>query len=113
MLNSNFEVTTNGIPSTALSHLGLIGLRNPNLDLSLIGVPGCFSYSSSDVIVLSILPPSTSSLTWTALTIPPGPVFFNGFKFHLQATIFGTPENSFFNLGALTSNGLECTIGNF
>lgn len=113
MLNSNFEVTTNGIPSTALSHLGLIGLSNPNLDLSLIGVPGCFSYSSSDVIVLSILPPSTSSLTWNALTIPPGPVFFNGFKFHLQATIFGTPENSFFNLGALTSNGLECTIGNF
>ena len=113
MLNSDFDVTTNGIPSTALSHLGAVGLSNPNLDLSIIGIPGCFSYSSSDVIGLSILPPSTSSLTWTALTIPPGPVFFNGFKFYLQSTIFGTPDNSFFGIGALTSNGLECTVGNF
>jgi hypothetical protein len=113
MVNYSFDVTTHGIPSTALSHLGMIGLSNPNLDLSIIGIPGCFQYSSGDALSFSIISQPTSSLNWTGLTIPPGPVSLSGFKFYLQSAIFGTAENTFFNLGALTSNGLECTIGNF
>lgn len=113
MVNYSFDVTTHGIPSTALSHLGVIGLSNPNLDLSIIGIPGCFQYSSQGALSFSIISQPTSSLNWTGLTIPAGPVSFSGFKFYLQSTIFGTAENTFFNLGALTSNGLECTIGNF
>jgi hypothetical protein len=91
----------------------VIGLSNPNLDLSIIGIPGCFQYSSQGALSFSIISQPTSSLNWTGLTIPAGPVSFSGFKFYLQSTIFGTAENTFFNLGALTSNGLECTIGNF
>ena len=47
---------------------------------------------------------------WTGLNIPAGPGL-NGFSFTLQSAIFGTAENSFLGLGALTSNGLECVIG--
>ena len=106
-----FDVTTDNMPASMLSHVGLLGLSNPNVDLTGLGLTGCFQLASGDVLDFVVLPSGTTSHTWTALTIPAGPVFFNGFEFHVQSAIFGTNLNSFVGLGALTSNGLKCTIG--
>ncbi|MGK0204092.1 MAG: hypothetical protein ACI9S9_003172 [Planctomycetota bacterium] len=106
-----FDVTTDNIPAGAVGHLGMLGLSNPDLDLTGLGLPGCFLLSSADVLDFQIIAAPASSVTWTALNLPAGPVFFNGFQFYLQSAIFGNDQNSFLNLGALTSNGLTCTIG--
>ncbi|HEB53074.1 MAG TPA: hypothetical protein ENI87_07465 [bacterium] len=106
----NFDVTTGNIPASALSHMGIVGLTSPGLPLDSIGMPGCFLNASADVLTFSF-PVSTPDFTWTALSIPAGPVFFSGFQFSVQSAIFGTSANSFLGLGALTSNGLTCTIG--
>ena len=106
-----FDVTTDNIPASAAGHLGLLGLSNPNLDLTGLGLPGCFQYATGDVLDFIVLPGGSSSQTWTALTIPGGPVLFNGFEFHVQSVVFGTDLNTFLGLGALTSNGLTCVIG--
>lgn len=106
---SAFDVTTTGIPAGALSHLGLLGLTNPNQDLTVLGLPGCFLYSDAVFLTFDILSGQTD-FQWNGLNIPAGPGL-NGFAFTLQSAIFGTAENSFLGLGALTSNGLECVIG--
>jgi hypothetical protein len=35
----------------------------------------------------------------------------NGFQFNVQSATFGTTLNNFLGLGAITSNGITCTIG--
>ena len=102
---------TDNMPASMLSRVGLLGLSNPKVDLTGLGLTGCFQLASGDVLDFVVLPSGTTSHTWTALTIPAGPVFFNGFEFHVQSAIFATNLNSFVGLGALTSNGLKCTTG--
>ena len=107
-----FEVTTENIPSTVLSQIGIIGMGRPGAPLDGIGLPGCFLHASLDVIDFVIAPPvSSPSYTWTALTLPPHNVWRRQFEFNVQAVVFGTPANSFLGLGALTSNGLKCVTG--
>ena len=108
-----FEVTTENIPATVVSQLGIIGLSRPGAPLDTLGLPGCFLNSSLDVLDFVLAPPVASpSYTWTALTLPDVSTSFSGFEFNVQAVVFGTAANSFFlGLGALTSNGLKCTVG--
>lgn len=109
---SDFQVTTNNIPGSALSHFGIVGLSRPGVDLTGLGLPGCFLHASGDILDLVLIPPATSpSYTWTALTIPAGPVFFDGFVFNVQSAIFGTGANNYLGLGAITSNGIKATVG--
>ena len=108
----NYDVTTGNIPPSALIHLGIVGLAAPGVPLFFLGMPGCFLNSSMDVVVgPSIFPPA--SLTWTALTLPALPPAFVGFQFNAQGVILGTPLNTAFGVGALTSNGMQMTVGTF
>ena len=107
-----FDVATNNIPSGITSHIGIVGLSVPGLPLDAIGMTGCFLNSALDFVTLDIGVGANGSHTWNVLTIPP--VSFgvlNGFRFHAQAVVFGVPNNSFLGLGAISSNGLTCTIG--
>lgn len=107
-----FQVTTGNVPGSVVSHLGIIGLSRPGLPLDGLGLPGCFLNASLDVLDLVFAPPVTSpTYTWTAVTLPAGPPYFGGFEFNVQAVAFGTSANSFFGIGAVTSNGLKCVVG--
>jgi hypothetical protein len=108
----NYNVTTGNIPASALIHMGIVGLVNPAAPLFFIGMPGCFLNSSLDVIIGPSLFPAPS-LTWTAITLPALPPAFVGFQFYAQGIILGTPLNTAFGLGALSSNGLQMTVGTF
>ncbi|MGK0156471.1 MAG: hypothetical protein ACI9SE_003440, partial [Neolewinella sp.] len=112
---ANFDVTTNNIPASAVSHLGIVGLSSPGLDLTGLGMPGCFLHASLDALNFVLIPPATSpSYTWTALTLPAGPVFFDGFEFNVQSIIFGSSANTAYSgLGAITSNGIKATVSQF
>jgi hypothetical protein len=50
-------------------------------------------------------------VTWTALNLPSLPPAFVGFQFNAQGVIMGTPLNTAFGVGALTSNGMQMTVG--
>lgn len=91
-------------------HPGIIGLTNPALPLDGIGLPGCFLNAAADVLSFSLTAPAGADVTWTALTLPAGSGFGN-VEFHVTSAIFGTSANGFLGLGAITSNGLKCTIG--
>jgi hypothetical protein len=108
----NYDVTTGNIPASALIHMGIVGLVNPAAPLFIFGMPGCFLNSSLDVLVGPTVFPGPS-LTWTALTLPALPPAFVGFQFNAQGLIFGTPLNAAFGTGALTSNGMQMTVGTF
>jgi hypothetical protein len=106
----SFDVTTSNIPSSAVSHLGILGLTSPGLALDAVGLPGCFLNASADVLSFSLTATPVADVTWTALTLPAGTAFGN-VEFYVQSAIFGTSANGFLGLGAITSNGLQCTIG--
>ena len=109
---ASFDVTTSSIPAGALSHLGLIGLAGPTLPLDTAGLPGCFLSVSIDAVAFSLLAPTATTFTWTALTIPPNVAgSLNGYQFYVQSVVFGSNANTFLGLGAVTSNGLQATIG--
>lgn len=105
-----FQVVASDIPSSALLHMGHVGLTNPNLPLQALGMPGCSLYATLDVIVGPQIPVG-SSVTWSPLTLPALPVNFAGFEFYVQSTVLGTNQNAAFGTGALTSNGVRCTVG--
>jgi hypothetical protein len=105
-----FQVTTSSIPGSAIAHVGIIGLNNPNLSLGAsLGALECFQYASGDVLVGPAVP--TPSLTWTAFNLPALPPVFAGFTFYAQAAVLGTQLNGALGLGTLTSNGLMATVG--
>ncbi len=104
-----FTVTTGNIPFPCI-HVGIVGLARPGLPLFVIGMPGCFLNASLDVLVGPVVALGPT-VTWTALTLPAAPPFFLGFQFNAQGAILGTPLNTAFGIGALSSNGLKCTVG--
>ena len=109
--NVAFEVTTSNIPASAISHLAILGLMAPPAPLDAVGMPGCFLNASIVSLDLQIGIGASGDYTWTAMTLPAGPMFFSGFEFNVQSVIFDTGANNFLGMGALTSNGLACTIG--
>ena len=107
-----FEVTTSEIPPSALIHIGIVGLSRPGAPLDFIGMPGCWLWSSLEVMATSFLPqPPPTTFTWTPLIVPAAPPTIIGTQFNVQAAILGTNLNDALFFGALTSNGLKCEIG--
>ena len=108
----NYDVTTGNIPASALMHVGIVGLVAPGIPLAFLGMPGCFLNASVDALVGPVvLPPS--SVTWTAINLPALPPAFVGFQFNAQGLILGTPLNPALGSGALTSNGMQMTVGTY
>lgn len=107
---SPFQVLTTNVPTSAGIHVGIVGLTNPSFPLDILGMSGCGLHASMDVIV----GPQVGfgqSVIWSPLTLPALPVSFVGFQFYVQSAVLGSSENGAFGVGALTSNGLRCTIG--
>lgn len=108
-----FDVTTSNIPAGAGIHVGIVGLARPGLPLDfVIGAPGCWLNASLDILTgVSVFP--GSSVTWTAMTLPAAPPWFLGFEFNAQGAVLGVSANTALGIGALTSNGLKCTVGDY
>lgn len=105
----NFDVTTSHIGSSAILHFGIVGLQNPDLPLSFYGFPSdCILHASTDAIVGPTFLGNNNPQTWTALTLPAGPIFFSGLPFYCQAA---TLDNGPIGPGSRVSNGLKCVIG--
>jgi hypothetical protein len=79
------------------------GASNPGIDLSAIGAPGCFAYTTADLGAFLEL--GAGSVTHT-LAIPNVPALA-GAELTVQATS-STPSNAF---GINTSNGVTGTLG--
>ncbi|HEX6810463.1 MAG TPA: hypothetical protein VF384_02465 [Planctomycetota bacterium] len=107
-----YGVTTQNIPTSALLHVGLVGLSNPGTSLASLGMPGCFLNASREIMVGPAVFPG-QTFNWTALTLPALPPSFVGFQFLAQSAILGTPLNQAFGFGTLSSNGLRMTVGTF
>jgi len=103
-----FNLVTSNIDSSAVLHLGIIGLVSPGLPMLGFGLPSdCFLHASIDVIT----PPNWfpgSTQNWTSLTLPALPPSFSGFQFYCQSV---TMTSSGFGPSTRFSNGVKCTVG--
>ena len=105
---SPFNLITTNIDSTALMHIGIVGIGRPGIPLSGLGLPNdCFLYSTLDVIVGPHLFPGPIQ-PWNAVTLPALPPSFSGFAFNCQSATFTAS-----GIGPTTrvSNGVKCVVG--
>jgi len=100
----NFQ-TSNLAASTAFGAI-LLGFTNPSFDLGPLGMAGCTQYSDGAVTLLFL--PFGQSTASTPFGVPNFP------GIHLQAQAFAyDPASGLTALGAIASNGLDLTIGDF
>ena len=107
-----FDLVATNVPANALLHAGIVGLANPSVPLGPLGMPGCTLHASLDVLFGPVSTLGTD-VTWSPLTLPALPPSFAGLEFYVQSALFVTPINDAFGVGAVTSNGLHCTVGTF
>ena len=105
-----FTLRSEGLDPNAVGHLGFIGPTQFTAPLISFGMPGCFYNTSPVIPSFQVVPPGSSSITWTAFAIPVNSSL-SGFNVYCQSAVFGTNINGAFGLGTLTSNGVACTIG--
>lgn len=106
--SSSITFDTTNIPSSAPFGAILLGLLqfNPGIDLTAIGMPGCFQYTDNAVVLLFLpLGASSNSLPFSV----PNAL---GFTLHSQSVVLA-PAAGLTPLGAIASNGQSLTIGNF
>ena len=106
----NYTATTTNIESSALFHIGIVGLSNPALPLDLIGfAAGCTLYAAGDAFVgPAIVAGGLGVQTWTVIPLPVANPIFNGFELFAQAV---TLDQSLVSSTARASNGIKLTIG--
>ena len=105
VIGTTINVNTDNIPAgAAIAGLifGLIELAPP-LDLTAIGMPGCFQYCSQDSVSLYIAPAGSAT---SPFTIPNDPAL-SGVQVKAQSASLSTGANA---LGAISSNGLRLTV---
>jgi len=101
------SLDTVNIPSGTQFGATLIGLTefNPAIDLTSIGMPGCFQYVDGLATLIFLAPSSVAS---TPFAVPANPAFL-GTIVVAQSVSFSPPLTP---LGAISSNGLRLVIGN-
>ncbi|MFY9345303.1 MAG: hypothetical protein WAT39_22625 [Planctomycetota bacterium] len=105
--NSGFAlVTTNVPPVVPLGVLFFGSLAiNPGLDLSFLGMPGCYGYTNADVTSASF--PVAAGTGSVSVPIPSNPTLLNvSLTTQSLAFTLANPAN------LVTSNGVTFTIGN-
>lgn len=105
--NAGFAFVTSGVPNLVPVGITFFGSAavNPGLDLTFLGMPGCFAYTNANLTSASFpIAAGTGSL---GLPIPSNPGLMN-LTLTCQSVAFSlqTPAN------LVTSNGLQFTIGN-
>ncbi|MGE0144062.1 MAG: YncE family protein [Planctomycetota bacterium] len=102
-LNTNLVYQASSIPSTAVLAVVLLGSAQANTPLDPLGMTGCSLLTSADLAQAPLsLPAGTFSLL-----IPNQPALAGALLYN-QAVIVAAGTNPF---GAVTSNGIELTIG--
>jgi len=105
-LGASITLTTSNVPTS--SQLGGTALgwtkHDPGIDLSSLGMPGCFQFVVADA--LNMFVPSGGLGTHT-LTVPNDPALVDVY-IHSQGFAFVPGVNA---LGAVTSNGLDLRFG--
>jgi hypothetical protein len=106
VLNTNWNLDVSNIDPTSLIGLDILGLTDPGInDLFFIGMPGCGLRSSLDVTNAWFVTGPTHSYSFAVPNVP-SLVGFN--LFTTSATLQSPPQNGF---GAMTSNGIQGTLG--
>ncbi|HEX5053222.1 MAG TPA: hypothetical protein VFZ65_15715 [Planctomycetota bacterium] len=106
--NSSFSTTATNVPPIVPLAFLFVGDTKilPGLDLTFLGMPGCFGYTNANIGSLSF---PVSSMTWSGNQLLPIPnnAMFAGTQLRVQAVAFSlaTPLN------LVTSNGTEITVG--
>lgn len=106
IVNTSINLVTTNVP--AISGVGATILsftqHNPGIDLTSLGMPGCFQYVNLDTSVVFL--PSAGSGTY-AFGIPNNPSY-SGVHVYTQSAAFAAGVNP---LGVLSSNGVDLMIG--
>ncbi len=105
---NSINLNTSNISATAPFGAVGLGLSNPNLDLTSLGMAGCTQYSDN-LVTLLYLPFGASSVS-TPFTVPNQP-FAIGVHFLCQSFVYD-PAAGLTLLGAVASNGVDLGIGN-
>ncbi len=101
-----FLVETSNVPTGSLGGALILGFVQQSIDLSILGMQGCFVLSTNDVQVPLTL---TTANEITSLPIPNTSILL-GHSVYLQSALIAPGINQ---AGAATSNGLQVTIGKF
>ena len=106
VLGTNVNLVTTNVPLNAVAGLSILSLSPipGGLDLTVLGMPGCFAYQQLDVISSIAVAGGTGQ---DSLSIPSSSSLI-GSKVRNQSAVFVLNINPFHTV---TSNGLELTIG--
>ncbi|MFT4513808.1 MAG: hypothetical protein ACI91B_002514 [Planctomycetota bacterium] len=107
---ASYDAVTSNIEAGAIFHIGVVGLSNPGLPLSLIGFDtSCTLYAAADVLVgPAVVAGGPGDLTWSVIGLPAANPVFNGFVLHAQGVTMDLSLNSG---TARASNGIKLTLG--
>ena len=102
-INQSFSIDLSNAPANANSLLA-IGVGKTNIDLSIIGAPGCTLYTNPLLILAA--PTNSAGARAQTLALPNDPALVN-FKFHCQYGVASGANPA----GILFSDGGEATVG--
>ena len=110
MIGTTVTLEVSEIPASSLLAAVVYGRQkyDPGLPLSSLGMPECFQYCGMEAVAL--LFPSGASTATHLFAVPNDPGLV-GQNIRAQGAAFD-PAGAHNTLGALSSNGLELTIGN-
>jgi predicted outer membrane repeat protein len=105
-----YEAITSNIEAGAIFHVGVVGLSNPGLPLSLIGFPNsCTLYAQGDALVgPAVVAGGPGDLTWTVIGLPVAAPAFNGVELYAAVA---TLDLSLTSSTSRSSNGIKLTLG--
>lgn len=104
VLGTTINLTVDNVPAGSAIGAVIYGLtkHDPGIDLTSIGMPGCFQFCSQEAVLLAIAPGTSFSSAWV---IPPSTAFA-GVHVQAQGAIYD-PAGSHNALNALSSNGVD------
>jgi hypothetical protein len=104
---TSINLVTTNIPSGTALGATLLGLTqfNPGIDLTIIGMPGCFKYTDGSVSLLILVGGPSASVPFN---IPNNPAFV-GIHVFAESAMFSAGFNT---LGVIASNGMDLGVGN-
>lgn len=105
-LGSTLTFTTTNFPASSLLGLQALGLTriDPGVDLTFLGMPGCFQWTSLDVTY--VLVPAGGASTYS-MPVPNNPVLM-GYTMSAESIAFVNGVNA---AGLVASNGVQITVG--
>jgi hypothetical protein len=104
---TGINVVTSNIPAGTVLGATVFGLAqiNPGIDLTFLGMPGCFQYTNPVSSVVFVVGGVSANVPFNIPNVPA----YVGIHVYAQSATFTSGYNAF---GLLSSNGLDLGIGN-